>query len=92
MYKALPIVALIFAVVAAATLIPSTSQAFLSPVWVPFEGGFHSGFGFGGFGAFGGSFNKGYHAGYAGYGYGGSCGYGCGYGYGRYHRAGYRYW
>ncbi len=90
MYKTLAVVALIVGVVAAATLIPSTSQAFLGPVWTPFEGGWHSGMGFGGFGGFG--FHRGYrHAGYGSYGYGGSCGYGCGYGYMPYYSSWYRY-
>jgi hypothetical protein len=90
MYKTLAIVALIVGVVAAATLVPSTSQAFMSPVWTPFEGGFHGGMGFGGFGGFG--LGRGYgRTGYGSYGYGGSCSYGCGYGYARHHRAGYWY-
>ena len=43
MYKTLPIIALVVSVVAVATLIPLTSQAFLGPVWVPFSGGCFSG-------------------------------------------------
>ena len=39
MYKTLPIIALVVSVVAVATLIPLTSQAFLGPVWAPFSGG-----------------------------------------------------
>ena len=63
MYKTLPIIALVVSVVAVATLIPLTSQAFLGPVWVPFSGGCSSGCGYGGYsGGYG-------YAGYGGYGY-----------------------
>jgi hypothetical protein len=86
MYKTLPIVALIVAVAAVAMLIPSTSQAFLGPVWTPFEGGCHLGCGGGGF-----------YGGY-GYGYGRPFGFGgrhtfrgAGYGYGPYYGVWYGY-
>ncbi len=74
MYKALPIIALVVSVVAVATLIPLTSQAFLGPVWTPFSGGCYSGCGYGGYyGGYG-------YAGYGGYGY-----YGWPYGHGGRH-------
>ena len=83
MYKTLPIIALVVSVVAVATLIPLTSQAFLGPVWVPFSGRCSSGCGYGGYsGGYG-------YAGYGGYGsawpyaYGGRHMYkGAGYGFG----------
>jgi len=65
--KRLSIVALVVSVVLVAALVPSTSQAFLGPVWTPFSigslfsGGSYSGCGYGG----------GYAA-YGGYGYYGS--------------------
>ena len=63
MYKTLPIIALVVSVVAVATLIPLTSQAFLGPVWTPFSGGCSSGCGYGGYaGGYG-------YAGYGGSGY-----------------------
>jgi hypothetical protein len=65
MYKTLPIIALVVSVVAVATLIPLTSQAFLGPVWVPFSGGSFSGWG--GYGGYSGG--CGYGSYYGGYGY-----------------------
>jgi hypothetical protein len=75
MYKTLPIIALVVSVVAVATLIPLTSQAFLGPIWTPFSGGCYSGCGSGGY--YGG---YGYTGGYGGYGYAWP------YGYGRHHK------
>jgi hypothetical protein len=87
MYKTLPIIALVVSVVAVATLIPLTSQAFLGPIWVPFSGGYQSGCGYSGYsGGYG-------YAGYGGYGYAWPYAYGghhmykgMGYGHGRHHR------
>ncbi len=73
MSKRLLIVALmVFAVVLTAALVPSTSQAFLGPIWMPFECGSYSGCGYGGcYGGYG-------YAAYGGYGYYGSpYGHGC---------------
>ena len=72
MYKTLPIIALVVSVVAVATLIPLTSQAFLGPVWVPFSGGCYSGCG--GYGGYSGGY--GYGGYYGGYGYAWPYGYG----------------
>jgi hypothetical protein len=64
--KGLSIVALMVAVVLVAALVPSTSQAFLGPVWTPFSIGSSSGCGYGGgYGGYG-------YAAYGGYGYYGS--------------------
>ncbi len=82
MCKSLAIVALMVSVVLVAALVPSTSQAFLGPVWTPFSWG--SLLGSGGDGCYGG---YGY-AGYGGYGYAGYGGagyYGSPYGYGGRH-------
>ncbi len=64
MCKRLLIVALmVFAVALTAALVPSTSQAFLGPIWLPVECGSYSGCGYGGYyGGYG-------YAAYGGYGY-----------------------
>jgi hypothetical protein len=66
MCKKLSIVALIVSVVLLAALVPSTSQAFLGPLWTPFSPGWLSGRGHNGCGG-------GYACeAYGGYGYYGS--------------------
>ncbi len=73
MCKRLSIAALMVSVLLLAALVPSTSQAFLGPIWTPFSCG--SLLGSGGDGCYGGG-------GYAGYGSCGSEGYGGSGGYG----------
>ncbi len=96
MNKTLPIVALVVSVVAVATLIPLTAQAFFGPVWTPFSGVCHSGCGYSGsYGGYGSYGSYGY-TGYGDYGYGWPYGYGGrhvfrGYGYGPYSRTWYSY-
>ncbi len=64
MYKTVTIIALMLFVVMAATLIPTTSEAILGPIWVPSSGGHWGGY------------SGGYSSGcYSGCGYGGYYGY-----------------
>ncbi len=82
MCKRLLIAALMVSILLVAALVPSTSQAFLSPIWLPFECG--SLLGSGGGGCYGGSGYAGYggcgggYGGYGGYGGGGWAGMGLG--------------
>jgi hypothetical protein len=73
MYKTLPIIGLMLAVVMAATLIPTTSEAIMGPIWMPNSGGYWGGFSGGCSSGCGG-----YSGYYGSYGYTGSGGYGTG--------------